>query len=415
MKIDKTEKFLYRIYRMMSKLKQTNFVWVGLIFCGLFFRESYAAPGESPKTHEIHKIRSGNLESRDICEDQCPTCMEDFEAGCEVVKFPCHCIQGYHRECFDRMDRCGYCKSRKIEFDTHTLKPTIPSSFQLGTVCRSSDLVAYSLSLALPSALPATMPNTPLELRHELINSWPGYDEFEQQFSQIPEGFLPTEMSRVRIKTFAAMIHPVTRKIWQAILPDQFPEELKSSWFACIDFPMTHVRWKMDDNEAGEIELFLNALNARTASLGCSYDLPTNEQLLYMMRGDQTGRLGMKYFVGEGGHIVDDSTLGAFSWYAKNSEGDIHPVGRLLKNQFGLELFGNVALISKSPSKIAYVATDSCFRSRVSLEGYLGRGIGWNENVQNFNLSNERMVFNAMAHSQLGFTLVRNCSVPRLE
>jgi formylglycine-generating enzyme required for sulfatase activity len=127
---------------------------------------------------------------------------------------------------------------------------------------------------------------------------------------------------RVRItKPFYLGKYPVTQDQWEAVMgniPSQFDGPKN---------PVETVSWE-------DCQQFLGKLNAKSAAGGGKFQLPSEAQWEYACRaGSKT-----KYCFGD-----DETRLGDYAWYAKNSDSKTHPVGEKKPNAWGLyDMHGNV-------------------------------------------------------------------------
>lgn len=123
----------------------------------------------------------------------------------------------------------------------------------------------------------------------------------------------------VRVADFLIGRYPVTQGQWRRVMPENPSRFQKGD-----DHPVEQVSW----SEAAE---FIRRLNA-TAPSGHVLDLPSEKEWEYAAR---SGGLKQLY---AGGDDVE-----AVAWYAENSEGSTHPVGRKAPNGLGLyDMSGNV-------------------------------------------------------------------------
>ncbi len=119
----------------------------------------------------------------------------------------------------------------------------------------------------------------------------------------------------VSIDAFWMGKYPVTQGQWQKLMGSNPAKFNKRD-----NHPVERVSWK-------DTQLFLSELNDRS---GKSYRLPTEAEWEYACRA---GTLGKCY----------DDNLNALAWYAKNSGGRTHPVGKKRGNKFGVyDMLGNV-------------------------------------------------------------------------
>jgi formylglycine-generating enzyme required for sulfatase activity len=127
---------------------------------------------------------------------------------------------------------------------------------------------------------------------------------------------------RVRItKPFYLGKYLVTQEQWQAVMGEN------PSHFKGPKNPVEQVSW--DDCQG-----FLKKLNTGFASGKNKFALPTEAQWEFACRAGTTTR----YCFGD-----DESQLGDYAWYDKNSGGKTHAVGGKKPNAFGLyDMHGNV-------------------------------------------------------------------------
>jgi hypothetical protein len=240
------------------------------------------------------------------------------------------------------------------------------------------------------------------EDRAELIQSWPGFVEFESQFVKIPQVTLPKLKGYpydTSVPPFETSRYPVTRKIWVDLMGEEsLHVDLKDTWRECPDCPITHVTWEEKDASPAEIQEFLRRLNELTAKLGCTYDLPTDPQLWAAIRGDVTGEDQSPYSKG-----VTHLNVKEYVTYSENSDTDgtgkkIQPVGLKKLNAFGIEL-GNVIKITKDLR-----TPDLPIRTQRI------RGASWSSERSLVNSDYEFLgILVGNRNSFVGFALVRNC------
>ena len=165
-------------------------------------------------------------------------------------------------------------------------------------------------------------------------------DPYADLFVQIPKGRLP---NGTRIAAFETTRTPVTREFWMEIMGDKPPgaKETQADWIAHPDLPVTHVAYENEDRSPAEVQEFLRRLNERTVQTGCRYDLPTDDQLHYSIRGDVTGQNHDSYSAG-----VTKANVNNFVTHSGNSDWRLQPVGHKQLNAFGIEL-GNVWKLSR--------------------------------------------------------------------
>jgi formylglycine-generating enzyme required for sulfatase activity len=232
--------------------------------------------------------------------------------------------------------------------------------------------------------------------RKELIHEWPEFAQFDAQFVTIPKGFLPNDTNE--IASFETGKYPaVTEKHWQEIM-GSLPEGYQPT---CPNCPITNVHWENEDGSPAEVQDFLSKLNEKTAHLGCTYDLPTDRQLQYLFRGDETGTNTAQFMMAknqDGSPVdVNDNNRDDYIWHFGNSGAKIQPMGTKKVNAFGIER-PSVLMMSKD----IYDAT------RPNL-GRSMRGGSWGYSASN---AESQIRFHAYAGYRnvgMGFPLVRKC------
>jgi len=122
----------------------------------------------------------------------------------------------------------------------------------------------------------------------------------------------------VTLEGFAMGAMPVTQAQYEAVMGSN------PSKFMGPDRPVDSVSW----DQAGE---FCRELSKKT---GQQYALPSEAQWEYACRAGNRGR----YCFGD-----EESQLGEYAWYEKNSDGSTQPVGKKKPNRWGLyDMHGNV-------------------------------------------------------------------------
>jgi formylglycine-generating enzyme required for sulfatase activity len=221
---------------------------------------------------------------------------------------------------------------------------------------------------------------------------------FRAQFVQVPPGMLP---DGTQIAAMEADRYPVTREFWNEIMggmPEHVPAANRVTWNDAPRVPVTFVSWENQNGSPAEVQGFLARLNEREQATGCVYDLPTDQQLWYLIRGDVTGQNRDLYSAG-----VIAANVNEFVTYYGNSNPDgtgnqIQSVGNKTSNRFGIEL-GNVWKMSKdlhSPAQRSH--------------GRSIRGGGWNNDI-NFAESGVRSsAYAGYRFDYVGLALVRSCN-----
>jgi len=115
--------------------------------------------------------------------------------------------------------------------------------------------------------------------------------------------------------------YPVTQNLWQAVLGDN-PSNFKGQ-----DRPVENVSW--DD-----CQQFIEKFKLIIGLSGLRLRLPTEAEWEYACRAGSS----TEYCFGD-----DESSVGDYAWYNKNSEKETHPVGQKKPNAWGLhDMHGNV-------------------------------------------------------------------------
>jgi len=120
-------------------------------------------------------------------------------------------------------------------------------------------------------------------------------------------------------KPFYLGIYPVTQKEWQSVMGKN------PSYFKGDRLPVEQVSWK-------DVQEFIKKLNEKEGV--DTYRLPSEAEWEYAARAGTTTR----YSFGD-----NDSNLGDYAWYNKNSGGKTHPEGEEKPNPWGLsDMHGNI-------------------------------------------------------------------------
>ncbi len=113
--------------------------------------------------------------------------------------------------------------------------------------------------------------------------------------------------------------YPVTQREWEAVMGDR-PSRFKGD-----DLPVEQVSWD-------KMQEFIKKLNEKEGT--DKYRLPSEAEWEYACRAGTTTRYSFD---------DDESKLGDYGWYDKNSEGKTHLVGQREPNSWGLyDMHGNV-------------------------------------------------------------------------
>lgn len=340
----------------------------------------------------LNKLGSG-LEGRDPSEKQCPICLDTpgsvgkvtFVEGIEFLggtsfgacgnEFCTACLTLWVRE----HGNCPDCR-----------KPLPPELLQ--TVQISSGVSEFREWQGM-KVLPPLSPRRREEQRAQAMADQESIlGRFRAQFVQVPAGQLP---DGTQIAAMQADRYPVTRELWNEIMggmPAHFPAAERPTWNASPRIPVTYVNWENENGSPAEVQDFLARLNVREQDTGCVYGLPTDKQLWYLIRGDETGHNQDLYSAG-----VTAGNVNEFVTHWGNSGHQIQPVGNKTPNRFGIEL-GNVWKMSKE-------LYDPAHRNY----GRSVRGGGWGSDVYH---AESGVRYHACAGDRdgyMGVSLVRTC------
>ena len=167
-------------------------------------------------------------------------------------------------------------------------------------------------------------------------------------FVKVPQGFLPPDFAGGELRpidAFEASGIPVTRELWKEVMgavPLRVPMHEQKTWSTCPDCPVTYLSF--DE----EVQKFLARLNHILAPTGCRYNLPSDLQVWYMIRADETGLNTDPYSSG----ITEDNVDQYITYWGSFNGGcigpvkcELQPVGKKMRNRFGIEL-GNAWRLS---------------------------------------------------------------------
>jgi formylglycine-generating enzyme required for sulfatase activity len=222
--------------------------------------------------------------------------------------------------------------------------------------------------------------------------------QLDRQFVTIPEGFLPSKHRQhpenlIPVPSFEADSYPVTEGLWKAVL-GSLPDPTTGFQSRGPNYPITHVAWEERDGSRAEIQYFLDVLNWAAEKVGqrCTYDLPTDSQLHYMIRADREGTNQDRFSAG-----VTDTNVKEYVTYFGNSNRQIKPVGGKFLNKFGIEL-GNVWKMSKD----IYIPTRPDWGRSI-------RGGSWSSFAHHAESGNRSSANVGYRFGRMGFSLVRTC------
>jgi formylglycine-generating enzyme required for sulfatase activity len=150
--------------------------------------------------------------------------------------------------------------------------------------------------------------------------------------------------------------YPVTQREWEAVMGDR-PSRFKGD-----DLPVEQVSWD-------KMQEFIKKLNEKEGT--DKYRLPSEAEWEYACRAGTTTRYSFD---------DDESKLGDYGWYDKNSEGKTHPVGQREPNSWGLyDMHGNVWEWVQDEWHVNYDDAHTDGRAWESGDGAdrIDRGGGW--------------------------------------
>lgn len=144
---------------------------------------------------------------------------------------------------------------------------------------------------------------------------------------------------------------------------------------------------------------------------GVEYDLPTEAEWEFAARG---GNLSKDYFA-SGGNDVDK-----VAWYADNTNGELHPVGRKRPNELGIyDMTGNVRewtldapLSYRSFTQIDTMVNPVLAYQTKKVDTHVGRGSSSNLAVSRCRISYRTSFQSARHGAGLGFRIVQRTEQP---
>jgi len=241
---------------------------------------------------------------------------------------------------------------------------------------------SFHQKLSSPHLIPIIVRNGKAAARQTLLDG----------FVTVPGGLLPTG---VYVDSFEAASYPVTRNLWNGIMgriPLGVPPHLRDQWNQCPNCPVTYVATDYGEGFIPGIQKFIRRVNLLMADSGCEYSLPTEYQLKYMIRGDQTGKNKDPYSMG-----VTDENVREFIHFCDpkaKAKCKLQPVGQKLPNAFKIEL-GNV-------SRLFMESADMEFQ-------VFSLGGSWKRTLIDCRSRSTLFHHHEEGNDEMGFSLIRNC------
>jgi formylglycine-generating enzyme required for sulfatase activity len=219
------------------------------------------------------------------------------------------------------------------------------------------------------------------------------------KFTQIPAGefYMGSEeydnekpVHRVKINNpFYLGTYPVTRREWKAVMGNNN----NSSNFKGDDLPVEQVSWE-------DVQKFIKKLNGKEGT--DKYRLPSEAEWEYACRAGTTTRYSFS---------DDESKLGDYGWYDKNSEGNTHPVGQRDPNSWLLyDMHGNVWEWVQDEWHDSYdddAPTDGSAWESGDGANRVIRGGSWRGNAGNCRSASRYHFDSRIRYDVLGFRLLR--------
>ena len=193
---------------------------------------------------------------------------------------------------------------------------------------------------------------------------------------------------KVRINNpFYLGTYPVTQREWKAVMGDN-PSDFKGD-----DLPVERVSWN-------KVQKFIKKLNEKEGT--DKYRLPSEAEWEYACRAGTTTR----YSFGD-----EESKLGGYAWYDKNSGDKTHPVGRKKPNPWGLyDMHGNVWERVQDEWHDSYDGTPTDGSAWESGDGYFRvmRGGSWSNYAGLCRSANRFIIDLGGRADNIGFRVLRS-------
>ena len=179
-------------------------------------------------------------------------------------------------------------------------------------------------------------------------------------------------------------IYPVTQQEWQAVMGEN------PSLFKGDKLPVEQVSW--DD-----VQEFIKKLNEKEGS--DKYRLSSEAEWEYAARAGTTTR----YSFGD-----DESELGEYGWYNRNSDNKTHSVGQKKSNSWGLyDMHGNVWEWVQDEWRISYAGAPTDGSAWESGADRVLRGGSWYDDAGDCRSAFRDYIVPGNRSSNLGFRLLQ--------